>query len=39
LTSIYQGKVDVAAGLQQLQVAAAAKWQDFLGQNPGFHVG
>lgn len=39
LTSIYQGKVDVAAGLQQLNDAANAKWRDFLSQNPGFHVG
>lgn len=39
LTSIYQGKVDVAAGLQQLQQATDVKWQAFLSQNPGFHVG
>jgi len=38
LTSIYQGKVDVAAGLQQLQDAVDVKWQDFLKQNPDWHM-
>ena len=37
LTSIYERKVDVAAGLQQVQRAVDVRWQEFLKRTPHWH--